>query len=30
VFMKKRLLFIEDKLVDIFPAPQQVNEIKKD
>jgi len=28
--MKKRLLFIEDKLVDIFPAPQQVNEIKKD
>ena len=30
VFMKKRLLFIEDRLVDIFPAPQQVNEIKQD
>ena len=30
VFMKKRLLFIEDKVVDIFPAPQQVNEATKD
>jgi uncharacterized protein YneF (UPF0154 family) len=30
VFMKKRLLFIQDKVVDIFPAPQQVNEVVKD